>query len=170
MAAIEVGIVVVSDSAFSGERADGCVSALQGVLPHGEAAVESSAVVPDEIAAIRNAVREMCDRKGLALVLTAGGTGLGPRDVTPEAVEPLLEKRIPGIPELMRVKGAERAPASVLSRSVAGTRRKSIIITLPGSPKGAAESLSCVWAAIPHALEVLRGEARECAKAVKSEK
>jgi molybdenum cofactor synthesis domain-containing protein len=112
----------------------------------------------------------MADRRGVDLVLTSGGTGLGPRDVTPEAILPLIEKSVPGIGELMRLRGAEITPTAVLSRSFAGTRGASLIIALPGSPRGAAECLSAVWPAIPHALELLRGEGQECDKKVRRQK
>ncbi|MCX6356987.1 MAG: MogA/MoaB family molybdenum cofactor biosynthesis protein, partial [Candidatus Aureabacteria bacterium] len=153
----------MSDSAAAGGRRDGCVDAIVRVLPKGRAAVVWSVIVPDEVNAIRDAVHEMIAGGEIDLVLTAGGTGLGPRDVTPEAVAALIEKNVPGIPERMRGEGAKTTPTAILSRAIAGTRRASLIITLPGSPKGAAECVSAVWPARPHALEILRGEGRECA-------
>ncbi|MCX6354615.1 MAG: MogA/MoaB family molybdenum cofactor biosynthesis protein [Candidatus Aureabacteria bacterium] len=162
MEKISVGIVVVSDSVAAGRRTDGCVAALEKVFPPGEASVAARVIVPDEIGAIRKAVRRMTDREKLELVLTAGGTGLGPRDVTPEALAALIEKNVPGIAEAMRGEGRKSTPTAILSRSLAGSRGKSLIIALPGSPHGAAESLSCVWPVIPHALEILRGEGKEC--------
>ena len=163
MDVIRVGIVVVSDKAAAGLRKDGCVEALTKILPPGGAAATARQIVPDEIGAIQKAVKTMVDGERLDIVLTAGGTGIGPRDVTPEAITPLIEKSIPGISEMMRRRGAEVTPNAILSRSVAGTRGKSLIISLPGSPRGAAECLSWIWPAVPHALEVLRGEAVECA-------
>ena len=161
---MRVGVIVVSDSAASGARRDGCVRALSGVLPPGETVIAETVIVPDDIPAIRSAVTRLIDERGLDLVVTSGGTGLGPRDVTPEALDTLIEKRIPGIEEEMRRRGAAETPTAVLSRSVAGTRGRSILIALPGSPRGAAESLEAVWAAIPHALDILRGKAGECAR------
>jgi molybdenum cofactor synthesis domain-containing protein len=162
MSGIRVGVVVVSDTASSGERPDGCAGALAAVLPAG-ASLAERLIVPDEIAAIRGAVAAMADGGRVDVVLTAGGTGLSPRDVTPEALAPLMEKNLPGMGELIRMKGFESKPTAILSRAVAGTRGAVVIIALPGSPRGAAESLALVWPAIPHALETLRGEARECA-------
>jgi len=161
---IKVGIVVVSDKAAAGLRRDGCVGALEKVLPPGDAAIAARTIVPDEIGAIREAVQKMTDGEHLDIVLTAGGTGIGPRDVTPEAILPLIDKAIPGIAELMRRQGFEVTPNAVLSRAVAGTRGRALLIALPGSPRGAAECLSAVWPAIPHALALLRGEATECAE------
>jgi molybdopterin biosynthesis enzyme MoaB len=89
---------------------------------------------------------------------------LGPRDVTPEALLQLIEREVPGIPELMRAGGVEKTPTAILSRSVAGTVGKALLIALPGSPKGAAECLSAVWPAIPHAIDILRGRVGECAR------
>ncbi|MCX6338592.1 MAG: MogA/MoaB family molybdenum cofactor biosynthesis protein [Candidatus Aureabacteria bacterium] len=168
--AIRVGVVVVSDKAAAGLRRDGCVGALEKVLPPADAAIAAHTIVPDEIGAIQEAVQQMTDGEGLDVVLTAGGTGIGPRDVTPEAILPLIDRAIPGIAELMRRQGFEMTPNAILSRSVAGTRGRALLIALPGSPRGAAECLSSVWPAIPHALALLRGEATECARKVKSQK
>ena len=162
MRGIRVGVVVVSDKASSGERPDGCAAALAAVLPPG-ASIAERRIVPDEVPAIRGAVAALLEGGQADVVLAVGGTGLGPRDVTPEALVPLLEKEIPGIGELIRAKGFESKPTAILSRAVAGTRGRALIIALPGSPHGAAECLALVWPAVPHALETLRGEARECA-------
>jgi len=147
---------------FEGKRSDGCAKAISGILRPANASCAAIEIVPDRIAPIRSAVKRLIDRERLDLVLTAGGTGLGPRDVTPEAVAPLIEKYAPGIAEAMRSEGLKSKRTAMLSRSIAGTRRGSLLITLPGSPKGAAESLSAVWPAIPHALEILKGEGKEC--------
>lgn len=164
MKKIRVGIVVVSDKAAVGIRRDGCVDALREIIPRRQASVEACAIVPDDVGAIRRAVRRMVDTDGLDLVLTAGGTGLSPRDVTPEALTPLIRRSVPGIAERMRAEGFRSTPTAVLSRSIAGTRGRSLIIALPGSPRGAAECLSAVWPAIPHAIGLLRGEVEECAR------
>ncbi len=164
MKEIRVGIVVVSDRAARSEREDRCVEALKTVLPTGMAKVMNSLIVPDEVEEIRTAVKKLIDDKNVELVLTSGGTGLGPRDVTPEALLQLIEREVPGIPELMRASGVEKTPTAILSRSVAGTVGKALLIALPGSPKGAAECLSAVWPAIPHAIDILRGRVGECAR------
>jgi len=159
-----VGVVVVSDKAAAGLREDGCVDALGRMFRRRGARIVAAEIVPDEIPAIRRAVRFMADRRQVDLVVTCGGTGLGPRDVTPEAVVPLLEKIVPGIGERMRAKGIARTPTAVLSRSTGGSRGTTLILVLPGSPVAAAECLSAVWAAIPHALALLRGEVSECGR------
>ena len=164
MSEIRVGVVVVSDKAAAGKRRDGCVDALKEALTAARASIVKSTIVPDEIEAIREAVVGLTDDEDLDVVVTAGGTGVGQRDVTPEALTPLIEKRVPGIEELIRAKGAEKTPTAVLSRSVAGTRGRSFLLALPGSPRGAAESLSVVWTAISHAVGILRGEIKECAR------
>ncbi|MDD5557581.1 MAG: MogA/MoaB family molybdenum cofactor biosynthesis protein [bacterium] len=163
MRRVTVGVVVVSDRAAAGVREDACAAAVAGALPRRAAAVVATAIVPDEIAAIRRAVRAMADRKGVDVILTAGGTGIGPRDVTPEAIGPLLDRLLPGIGECMRMRSVRSVPTAVLSRALAGTRGGSIVVALPGSPRGAAACLSHVWPALPHAVEILRGRAVECA-------
>ena len=168
MCVIRVGIVVVSDRAAAGLRKDGCIGALEKVLPPGDAAIAAHTIVPDEIGAIRGAVQRMTDSEHLDVVLTAGGTGIGPRDVTPEAILPLIERSVPGIAELMRRRGFDVTPNAILSRAVAGTRGRSLLIALPGNPRGAAECLSWVWPAVPHALALLCGEVTECARKVKT--
>src|SRR5262249_60236852 len=106
---------------------------------------------------IRSHLRQLADSKHLDLILTTGGTGLGPRDNTPEATVDVAEKVIPGLAEEMRRKGAEETPTAVLSRGVAGVRPPSIILNLPGSPKGAVESLDALTELLPHAIHVLHG-------------
>lgn len=104
-------------------------------------------------------LRLWTDREGLDLILTNGGTGLAPRDKTPEATREVLEKEVPGLAELMRLKGLEKTPMAALSRGLAGVRGKSLILNLPGSPKGARESLEAVLAVLPHALSLITGKA-----------
>ncbi|MCY0876578.1 MAG: MogA/MoaB family molybdenum cofactor biosynthesis protein [Firmicutes bacterium] len=150
-----VAVVTVSDRSFRGERSDvtGPV-VVQWALANGWNVMEQR-VVPDEVAQISDALLELCAR-GLPLVLTAGGTGLGPRDVTPEATRQVIDREVPGIAEVMRRTGAEYTPLAALSRALCGTCRQTLIVNLPGSPKGASQSLASVETLLPHAVDVLR--------------
>jgi molybdenum cofactor synthesis domain-containing protein len=118
-------------------------------------------VVPDDREQIEATLRQFCDEDQVALVLTTGGTGLGPRDVTPEATLAVVEKLVPGLPERMRAATSALTPTAILSRSVAGVRGQTLIVNLPGNPKGVRECLDAVADVLPHALAVLRGEIRD---------
>ena len=121
-------------------------------------------VVPDEREVIAEKLIQYTDQEQIDLVLTTGGTGLGPRDVTPEATIDVVERLIPGIAEAMRLKGLTKTPHAMLSRAVAGSRRGTLIINLPGSPRAVRENLEVVLPAIPHALDILQGRGGECAR------
>ncbi len=120
------------------------------------------AVVPDEQEAITAILVDWCDREGLDLILTSGGTGLTPRDVAPESTLAVLEREIPGMAEAMRAASLAKTPHAMLSRGVAGVRGQTLIINLPGSPKAVRENLAVVLPALPHALEKIKGSSREC--------
>jgi len=160
---IRVGILTVSDRSASGEREDKTHEAIREVLTEGFE-VAAYEVVPDVPAQIRRVLRLWTDQMGLDLILTNGGTGLAPRDHTPEATREVLDKEVPGIVELMRVEGFKKTPLAALSRGVAGVRKRTLIINLPGSPEGAADSLRAVLPVIPHAVEVLTGKRLEGGK------
>lgn len=155
---MKIGIITVSDSCSKGKRVDESGETIRKMVKQFSPTMISKKIVPDEISEIIKTIKAMIDRQKLDLVITTGGTGLGPRDVTPEAVRKLIDKEIPGIGEIMRVEGIKKSPRAILSRSVAGIRKHSLIISLPGSPKGVAESLSLVLDIVPHALSMARGE------------
>jgi molybdenum cofactor synthesis domain-containing protein len=114
-------------------------------------------IVPDDPEVIAAELKQFCDESGVDVVLTTGGTGLGPRDVTPEVTESVCEKLVPGISEIIRVRGSEKTMRAVLSRGVAGVRGKTLIVNLPGSPKGVRESLEVVIELLGHAVKMMYG-------------
>ena len=157
-----VGILTVSDRGHAGERADTAGPELGRGLDPGCFRVAAAVIVPDEPEAIAAQLKAWCDDDGLDLILTTGGTGLSPRDVTPEATLAVAHRLVPGIPEAMRVASLAITPHAMLSRGVAVIRGRTLIINLPGSPKGARENLAAVAPALPHALEKLRGSPADC--------
>lgn len=157
-----VGILTVSDKGHAGERHDASAPELAKLLDPARFEVRHYRVVPDEREAIVAALVEWSDAERLDLILTTGGTGLTPRDLTPEATLAAAERLVPGIPEAMRAAGLAKTSHAMLSRGVAVLRGGTLIINLPGSPKGARESLEAVLPALPHALEKLRGSPAEC--------
>lgn len=152
---LTAAILTVSDSTTRGTRQDASGPALASLLMQNCYQVIATAVVPDEQQEIQAALIRLA---GIArLVVSTGGTGLSPRDVTPEATRAICDRIVEGLSDVMRFEGIKKTPYAVLSRAVCGTRGTSLIINVPGSPKGAVESLSAIIELIPHALNLLRG-------------
>lgn len=160
---LSIALLVVSDRASSGVRADKCEEALRGFLESQGYTLACCAIVPDEAGQIGEALAKWADGGDYDLILSAGGTGISPRDVTPEATRPILEKEIPGIPEAMRAASLKITGRAPLSRGYAGIRNHTMIINLPGSPKAAVENLSAVFAAIVHGIDKAQGDMSDCA-------
>jgi molybdenum cofactor synthesis domain-containing protein len=156
VSAIELAVVVLSDRAAAGTRPDECIPAIAQTLGEGYA-IAHSTVLPDDVAALQAELIDLADRRRIALVLTSGGTGISPRDRTPQATSAVLDYEIPGIGEAMRAASAAIVKTAMLSRAVAGVRGSTLIINLPGSPKAVRETLAVVLPALPHALELLSG-------------
>ena len=159
-----VGILTISDRGAAGEREDKSGEAIREIVSLTDAHVVNYAIVPDEKQLISERLIEWVNDGGVDVILTTGGTGLAPRDVTPEATLDVLDRIAPGFAEAMRAESLKKTPHACLSRGVAGTRNKTLIINLPGSPKAVRECLQVVVAALPHAVEILKGEAGECAQ------
>ena len=154
---MKAAIVTISDGCYHQKKKDTSGQALAQLLVDSQWIVAFTKIVPDDIPAIQNQLVELSENGDIDLIVTSGGTGLGPRDVTPEAVKPLLEKEVAGLAELMRLRGLEQTDFAALSRSLAGSRKETLILALPGSPKGATESLQAVLKLLPHAIDLLQG-------------
>lgn len=161
---IRTGILTISDKGSKGERIDGTGPAIKNNLDENIYKIEYYKIIPDEIEIICEELIYMCDELNLDLVLTNGGTGFSKRDVTPEATMKVIKRQTPGIPEAMRHMSLAITPKAMLSRATAGIRDNTLIINLPGSPKGAVENLNFILPALPHGIEILSGTGGECAR------
>jgi molybdopterin adenylyltransferase len=154
---IRAGVVTVSDKAFAGERRDASGPLLAGLLRKIGAEVVHQAIVPDELAEIERVLIGLADEARVDLIVTTGGTGLAPRDVTPEATRAVIEREAPGLAEALRFDGYGKTPLAVLSRGVAGIRKKTLVVNLPGSPKAVREGMETLAPILPHAVKMVRG-------------
>jgi molybdenum cofactor synthesis domain-containing protein len=159
---LTVGILTISDRGWRGEREDKSGEAIKQIIAALDVHLVRYDIVPDDKEIICQRLAQWADEEGVNLIVTTGGTGLSPRDVTPEATLTVVERIVPGFAEAMRAESLKKTPMAMLSRGVAGIRGSSLIINLPGSPKAVRECLEVILPALPHALEVLKGEAVEC--------
>ena len=159
---ITVAVLTLSDKGSKGERTDSSGPLIQDMLKSISAEVKFYDILPDEKDLIKKKLIEYSEK--VDLVLTTGGTGLSPRDVTPEATLDIIDKQVPGITEAMRSEGLKKTNRAMLSRAVAGVRGTSLIINLPGSPKAVKENLQAILEVIPHAIEKIKGDPSECAR------
>jgi molybdenum cofactor synthesis domain-containing protein len=160
---IRAAVVTVSDRSFRKERSDASGPAVAYLLVRLPALVDQQVVIPDEKVIISRTLCHFSDVLDLDLVVTTGGTGVDPRDVTPEATWEVIDREIPGMAEAMRADSQKRVGTAMLSRAVVGVRRRTLIVNLPGIPEGARENLEVVLPVLPHAIEKIRGTGGECA-------
>ena len=160
---IRAAILTISDKGSRGERNDQSGPALLQWLVKRCVEVTATGLVADEQPLIADALRNWADSDAADLILTTGGTGLSPRDVTPEATLQVLDRVVPGFSEAMRAASLAKTPHAMLSRAVCGIRKRALILNLPGSPAAAIENLEAVWPAVPHAIRKLQGDMEDCA-------
>jgi len=161
---IKVGILTISDKGSRGEREDLSGKVIEEAVKKINGEVKYYQIIPDEKNIIQEELIKAVDNLHLDLILTTGGTGLGRRDVTPEATLAIIEKEVPGISEIIRSESFKKTNRAILSRGMAGIRKESLIINLPGSPKGVRESLEIILDALPHGIEILKDQATECGR------
>ena len=159
-----VAIITISDKGSRGDREDLSGPAIKELLTPLPAQVQFYQVIPDETEVISATLRDCSDKLHCDLIITTGGTGVGPRDVTPEATRAVIDREIPGMAEVMRMEGLKKTPHAMISRAVVGTRSQSLIINLPGSPKAVKENLLALLPALSHTIAKTKGDDAECAR------
>lgn len=160
----KVAIVCMSDKGSKGEREDISTQVIEKIILENGYKITKKVLIPDDFQKIKDILIEICDNNHADLILTTGGTGFSKRDVTPEATEEIIEKRVPGIPEAIRAYSLTITKRAMLSRATAGIRKDTLIINMPGSPKAVEESLTYIISELKHGLEILVGSASECAR------
>ncbi|MBF7084045.1 MogA/MoaB family molybdenum cofactor biosynthesis protein [Desulfallas sp. Bu1-1] len=158
----KVAIVTMSDKGARGEREDRSAGVIRELVEQQGWVVADYRVIPDDFDIIKETLIDLVDHGRHDLVLTTGGTGLSPRDNTPEATLAVIQREVPGLGEAMRLESMKKTNRAMLSRAVAGIRNRTLIVNLPGSPRGARECLEVILPALPHGLEILTGRAGEC--------
>jgi molybdopterin adenylyltransferase len=159
---IRTAIITLSDKGAAGEREDESGKAIREMIIGIGASVAHYEILPDEQSRIIEALKRLADSCGIDLIITTGGTGVSPRDVTPEATKAVIDRELPGIAEAMRAESLKKTPHAMISRAIAGIRKQTLIVNLPGSPKAVRENLAVILAALPHAVEKIKGDPSDC--------
>jgi molybdenum cofactor synthesis domain-containing protein len=160
---IKAGVITISDKGSRGEREDRSGQEIITMLENIGIEITHTKIIPDEKDQIKESLIDYADRKGIDLIVTTGGTGVSPRDVTPDATLAVIDKEVPGMAEAMRRESAFNTPHAMISRAMAGIRGSSLIVNLPGSPKAVRENLAVILPALKHAIEKIKGDDAECA-------
>ena len=160
---IRAGVLTISDKGAKGLRVDESGKIILRILEEAGLTVVKREIIPDDLQQIADTLIMWVDKDGLALIITSGGTGLSPRDVTPQAMDQVIDYQVPGMAEAMRAASLKKTPHAMISRAMAGVRNSSLIINLPGSPRGAEENLSVILPALDHGLSKLAGDTTDCA-------
>ena len=159
---IRTAIITLSDKGSIGERVDESGPVIRELLAGIGAVIEQYEVLPDDTARITAVLTRLADSGTIDLILTTGGTGVAPRDVTPEATRAVIDRELPGMAEAMRAESLKKTPHAMISRAIAGIRKQTLIVNLPGSPKAARENLAVILPALPHAIEKIKGDPSDC--------
>ncbi len=159
---LKIAVITVSDKGYRGEREDSSGKYIVDYFKENGWVVSDYAVVPDETDIIKDKLIDICDNEKANLIITTGGTGFSLRDVTPEATEEVIEKKVPGFSEMLRIEGQKKTPRAILSRGVSGIRKNTLIINIPGSIKGVKDSLELIYRSLPHGIDILAGRDAEC--------
>ena len=160
---IHAGVITISDKGSRGEREDKSGQVIIAILKDAGIDVACSKIIPDEKDQIEETLIDFADRRNVPLIVTTGGTGVSPRDVTPDATLAVIDREVPGMAEAMRQASAAVTPHGMISRAVVGIRGKTLIVNLPGSPKAVRENLAVILPALPHAVAKIKGDDAECA-------
>ena len=159
---LKVAVITVSDKGYRGEREDRSGKYIVDYFKEKGWEVTDHTIVPDETDIIKDKLIDICDSEKANLIITTGGTGFSLRDVTPEATEEVIEKKVPGFSEMMRMEGQKKTSRAILSRGVSGIRKNTLIINVPGSIKGVKDSLELIYRSLPHGIDILTGRDAEC--------
>ena len=158
----KIAVLVVSDKGYRGEREDRSGKYIISFFKEKNWKITDYSIVPDEKDMIKEKLLDICDNKKANLIITTGGTGFSPRDITPEATKEVIERDVPGFSEIIRIEGQKKTPRAILSRGIGGIRKKTLIINLPGSIKGVKDSLELIYKPLPHGVDILTEEDSEC--------
>ena len=159
---LKVAVITASDKGYRGEREDRSGKYIIDYFREKGWEITEYSILPDEKEVIKNKLIDICDGKKANLILTTGGTGFSPRDITPEATMEIIEKEAPGFSEIIRIEGQKKTPRAILSRAVSGIRKSTLIINLPGSIKGVKDSLDLIYRPLPHGIDIITGRDSDC--------